>query len=137
MIFSPTGPGHRTALVKVVTPLGQYTTMLAGGVGRYDPVFEVAAGEVEAGNDLGVGGRGFPPNTPVSILFGDDSANALAVTTNADGGFLTWMPVDPTERGGQRLVVAQAVDGSAASATVEVIEQPSSSAGVPGFGLGF
>ena len=24
--FSPTGPGHRTALVKVVTPLGQYTT---------------------------------------------------------------------------------------------------------------
>ncbi len=59
--FSPTGPGHRTALVKVVTPLGQYTSMLAGGDGRYAPVFEVAAGEVVAGSDLGVGGRGFPP----------------------------------------------------------------------------
>jgi Tol biopolymer transport system component len=135
--FSPTGPGHRTALVKVVTPLGQYTTMLAGGVGRYDPVFEVASGEVEAGNDLGVGGRGFPPNTPVSILFGDDSATALAATTNAEGGFLLWMPVDPTERSGERLVVAQAADGSAASATVEVIEQQNSSPGLPGFGLGF
>lgn len=133
----PTGPGHRTALVKVVTPLGQYTTMLAGGDGRYDPVFEVAAGEVEAGSDLGVGGSGFPPNTSVSILFGDDSANALVVSTNADGGFLVWMPVDLTQRGGQRLVVAQAGDGSVASAIVEVIEQPSSSAGLPGFGLGF
>ncbi len=135
--FSPTGPGHRTALVKIVTPLGQYTSMLAGGVGRYQPVFQVAAGEVAAGSDLGVGGSGFPPNTAVSILFGDDSTNALVVSTNDSGGFLVWMPVGLTEHGGQRLVVAQAVDGSAASATVEVIEQPSSSAGVPGFGLGF
>ncbi|HYN31148.1 MAG TPA: choice-of-anchor D domain-containing protein [Ilumatobacteraceae bacterium] len=135
--FSPTGSGHRTALVKVATPLGQYTTMLAGGVGRYDPVFQVAVGEVQAGGDLGVGGSGFPPNTPVSILFGDHSADALIVSTNADGGFLVWMPVDPTERGGQRPVVAQAADGSAASATVKVIELPSSSPGLPGFGLGF
>ena len=133
----PTGPGHRTALVKVVTPLGQYTTMLAGGNGRYDPVFQVSAGEVEAGTDLGIGGSGFPPNTSVSILFGDDSANAVVVSTNADGGFLFLMPVDGSERGGQRLLVAQAADGSAASATVEVIEQPSSSPGLPGFGVGF
>ncbi len=77
------------------------------------------------------------PNTPVSILFGDDSANALVTSTNADGSFLLWLPVDPAERGGQRTVVAQAADGSVATATVEVIEQPSSSPGLPGFGLGF
>jgi hypothetical protein len=135
--FAPTGPGHRTALVKVFTPLGQYTSMLAGGDGRYEPVFEVAGSQVAAGSDLGVGGSGFPPNTSVSILFGDDSANALVTSTNADGAFLLWLPVDPTQRGGQRTVVAQAADGSVASATVEVIEQPSSSAGLPGFGTGF
>ena len=135
--FSPTGPGHRSALVKIVTPLGQYTSMLAGGDGRYDPVFEVAASEVAAGSNLGVGGRGFPPDTPVSILFGDDSAHALVVSTNADGAFLLWLPIDPTARGGQRVVVAQAADGSVATATVEVIEQRDSSPALPGFGLGF
>ncbi len=135
--FSPTGPGRRSALVKIVTPLGQYTSMLAGGDGRYDPIFEVAGSEVAAGSSLGVGGRGFPPDTSVSILFGDDPASALVTSTNADGAFLLWLPIDPAARGGQRVVVAQAADGSVGSATVEVIEQPDSSPALPGFGLGF
>ena len=111
--------------------------MVAGGDARYEPVFEVAAGEVEAGDDLGVGGSGFPPNTAVSILFGDGSASSLVTSTNADGAFLLWLPIDPSEGGGQRTIVAQAADGSVASATVEIIEQPSASPGLPGFGMGF
>jgi len=135
--FTPVAPGRRTALVKVFTSTGQYTTMVAGGDARYEPVFEVAAGEVEAGGDLGVGGSGFPPNTSVSILFGDRSASSLVTATNADGAFLLWLPIDPSEGGGQRTIVAQAADGSVASATVEIIEQPSISPGLPGFGMGF
>jgi hypothetical protein len=135
--FTPVGPGHRTALVKVFTSTGQYTTMVAGGDARYEPVFEIAADEVEAGGDLGVGGSGYPPNTPLSILFGDGSPSSLVTSTNADGAFLLWLPIDPSEGGGLRTIVAQAADGSVGSATVEVIEQPRGSQGLPGFGMGF
>jgi hypothetical protein len=135
--FTPTAPGRRTALVKIVTSTGQYTTMVAAGDGRYEPSMELGASEVEAGRGLGVGGRGFPPNTPVSILFGDESANALVTSTNADGAFLLLLPIDVDEAGGNRVLVAQAADGSVASAPVKVVEHPAAATGLPGFGLGF
>ncbi len=135
--FTPTGPGHRSALVRISTSQGQYTNMLAGGEGRYEPVFEVAAAEVLAGDELGVGGRGFPPNTAVALLFRDGTGIALSASTNADGSFLLSLPIDSNERGGTRTMVAQTADGSAASATIDVIEQPLPSSGLPGFGVGF
>jgi hypothetical protein len=46
------------------------------------------------------------------------------------------VPVDYNERGGPRTVVAQTADGTAASTTIEVVEQLDVEVGMPGFGLG-
>jgi hypothetical protein len=135
--FTPTGSGRRTALVQVSTPTGQYTTMVAAGDGRYAPEFLLGADEVEAGREVLAAGRGFPPDTAFSILFGDDSAGAQQFTTAGDGTFWLNVPVSPDERGGTRTVIAQAADGTVASTTVEIIEQPTVAAGLPGFGTGF
>jgi hypothetical protein len=135
--FSPNGPGRRTALVQISTPTGQYTTMVAAGDAAYEPRVSVGATQVEAGDDLLVGGDGFPPNTPMSILFGDESTARTVGTTNPDGTFLVWFPVDPAARGGDRSLVVQTIDGTIASADVEVVEIPDDAVAVPGFGYGF
>ena len=135
--FTPTSSGRRTALVQVSTPTGQYTSMVAAGDGRYAPEFLLGADEVEAGREVLAAGRGFPPDTAFSILFGDDSAGAQQFTTAGDGTFWLNVPVSSDERGGTRTVIAQAADGTVASTTVEIIEQPTVVAGLPGFGTGF
>ena len=134
--FAPLAAGQRTAVVEVATPTGQYTVMVPDGHGRYEPTFAIDRPEVEAGREFGVGGSGFPPNTAVSILFGDDAKNSVEVLTNEAGVFLAMIPTRSTERGGTRSVVAQAADGTAASAQIRVIEQYDNTAGLPGYGLG-
>jgi hypothetical protein len=135
--FTPTASGRRSALVQVVTPLGQYTSVVAAGEGRYSPVLRLGGPEAVAGREIVAAGEGFPPNTSVSILFGDDASSARTFTTGADGFFWVNVPIDPAERGGIRPVVAQAADGTVATTTVEVIEAPPAVVGLPGFGLGF
>jgi hypothetical protein len=134
--FTPTGSGRRTALVQVSTSTGQYTSMVAAGDGRYAPEFLLGADEVEAGREVLAAGRGFPPDMAFSILFGDDSAGARQFTTAGDGTFWLNVPVSPDERGGTRTVIAQAADGTVASTTVDIIEQPTVVVGLPGFGTG-
>jgi len=134
--FTPKASGQRSAVIELATPTGQYTVMVPDGVGRYEPKFALDTLEVEAGREFGVGGGGFPPSTPVSILFGDDPSSRLDLVTDEDGGFLALVPTLPSEFGGERTVVAQAADGTAASSTVLVIERPDEVAGLPGFGLG-
>jgi hypothetical protein len=135
--FTPTASGRRTALVRIVTPTGQYTTMVAAGDGRFTPEFRLDETEVRAGAEMLAGGSGFPPNTTVSILFGDGAENLVTTTTSAEGGLLVWVPVSAGERGGDRTVVAQAADGTVGSTTVTVIPAASEPLGLPGFGLGF
>jgi hypothetical protein len=135
--FTPTASGRRTALVRIFTPTGQYTTMVAAGDGRYTPQFQLGATEVRAGTDILAGGSGFPPNTPVSILFGDGAENLVTTTTGFDGGLLVWVPMPAGEPGGDRTVVAQAADGTVESTTVEVIPADPAPLGLPGFGYGF
>ena len=134
--FAPTASGQRSAVIEVATPTGQYTVMVPDGLGRYEPMFFVDRTEVDAGRDFGVGGVGFPPLTPVSILFGDDPSSRVDTVTTAEGVFLAAIPTRISEHGGNRTVVAQAADGTTASALLLVIEQPSAMTGVPGFGLG-
>ena len=136
VVFAPTASGQRSAVIEVATATGQYTVMVPDGLGRYEPSFLVDRLEVEAGREFGVGGSGFPPSTSVAIMFGDDPANRVEAVTNADGAFVATIPTLESERGGERTVVAQAADGTTASAPLLVIEQPSSMTGVPGFGLG-
>ena len=135
--FAPTNVGRRTALVQISTPTGQYTTMVAAGDAVYEPEVRVGSAQVEAGEDLLVGGEGYPPNTSISILFGDDSGTQMPATTSEDGTFLFWYSVDSTERGGDRAVIVQAADGTVASTSIEVIEAPADNLGTPGFGYGF
>jgi hypothetical protein len=134
--FTPTASGQRSAVVEVATETGQYTVMVPDGVGRYQPNFVLDRTEVEAGRDFGIGGNGFPPSTPVAILFGDDPASRVDIVTNSDGAFLATIPTRRSERGGDRTVVALAADGTTASAPLSVIEQFDPMTGLPGFGLG-
>jgi hypothetical protein len=134
--FTPTASGQRSAVIEVATASGQYTVMVPDGFGRYEPSFVLDRSEVDAGRDFGVGGNGFPPSTPVAILFGDDPSSRVDVVTNAEGVFLASIPTRSSERGGDRTVVAQAADGTMASAPLLVVEQPSVVPGLPGFGLG-
>ncbi len=134
--FTPTASGPRTAVIEVATPTGQYTVMVPDGLGRYEPSLVLDRTEVDAGRVFGLGGAGFPPSTPVAILFGDDPTSRVDLVTGADGGFLALIPTRSSERGGDRTVVAQAADGTSASVPLLVIEQPSAMTGLPGFGLG-
>jgi hypothetical protein len=134
--FTPTASGQRSAVIEVATPTGQYTVMVPDGHGRYEPKFELDRAEVEAGREFGVGGSGFPPATPVAILFGDDPSHRVDLMTGVDGTFSALIPTVDSERGGVRTVVAQAADGSTASSQILVIEHVDVLAGMPGFGLG-
>jgi hypothetical protein len=134
--FAPKASGQRSAVIEVATATGQYTVMVPDGLGRYEPNFVLDRAEVEAGRDFVVGGNGFPPSTAVAILFGDDPTSRFDIVTNADGAFLATVPTLVSERGGDRTVVAQAADGTTASAPLAVIEQSGLMTGLPGFGLG-
>jgi hypothetical protein len=133
--FAPKASGQRSAVIEVATATGQYTVMVPDGLGVYEPSIVVDA-EVDAGREFGIGGEGFPPSTPLAILFGDDPSNRLDIVTSADGTFLARVPTSAGERGGVRTVVAQAADGTSASGQLLVIEELDLMTGVPGFGLG-
>lgn len=134
--FTPTASGPRSAVIEVATATGQYTVMVPDGLGRYEPTLQVDRAEVDAGREFVIGGNGFPPSTPVAILFGDDPSSRVDVVSTADGWFLAMIPTRLGEPGGDRTVVAKAADGTAASVPLTVIEQPSTVPGLPGFGLG-
>lgn len=136
LTFTPTAPGHRSALVLVESDDGGYTSVVVGGDGRFTATLDVDPAEIDAGGKFLTGGNGFPPNSAVSLFFGDDPANAITATTNEHGSFLMWFDVVPNERGGPRTLVAQAADSTVASAAIVVVEQPDLAAGMPGFGLG-
>jgi hypothetical protein len=134
--FTPSASGQRSAMVEIMTDTGAYAVMLASGQGRFSPSLVVDRPEVEAGSTVGIGGSGFPPSTAMSVFFDDDPGERLEFATNEFGDFLLEVPVSATERGGDRVLVAQAADGTGATAPLEVIELPSAMVGMPGFGLG-
>jgi hypothetical protein len=136
VIFTPSDAGRRTALVELATRDDQYTTMVLAGDGEYEPVIEIDTESVEAGRDFLAAGSQYPPNTEVTIVFGDGPNSSVTAVTDGDGSFLVRVPVDPNERGGDRTIVVQSDSGAAASAPVEVVEENQIYIGLPGFGLG-
>jgi hypothetical protein len=136
VIFTPSDAGRRTALVELATRDDQYTTMVLAGDGEYEPVIQIDSESVEAGQDFLAAGSQYPPNTEVTIVFGDGPNSSVTAVTDADGGFLVKVPVDPNERGGDRTIVVQSDSGAAASVPVEVVEENQTYIGLPGFGLG-
>jgi hypothetical protein len=134
--FTPSASGQRSAMVEIMTDTGAYAVMLASGQGRFSPSIVVDRSEVDAGSSVDIGGSGFPPSTSVAVFFGDDPRNRVEFSTNEFGDFLAEVRVSPTEHGGDRVLVAQAADGTGATAPLDVIERPSAVVGMPGFGLG-
>jgi len=132
----PSDSGRRTALVELATRDAQYTTMILAGDGEFAPVLDIAAESVDAGQEFIASGRQYPPNTEVTIVFGDGANSSVTATTDENGHFAVIVPVDQAERGGDRTVVVQSASGAAASAPVEVIEDETIFVGLPGFGLG-
>ncbi len=135
--FTPTDAGRRTALVQLATRSGQYTTMLVSGDGEYEPVVTIDTDSVEAGADLFASGSQYPPNTELTVVFGDEPNSSISVVTDETGSFAVLVPVDQNERGGERTIVVQSSSGAAASAPVEVVPVDDQAyIGLPGFGLG-
>ena len=134
--FTPSDAGRRTALVELSTRDDQYTTMILAGDGEFAPVLDIATDSVDAGRDFLASGSQYPPNTEVTIVFGDGPNSSVTATTDESGNFAVVVPVDPNERGGNRTVVVQSASGAAATAPVEVVEDEHVVVGLPGFGLG-
>ncbi len=134
--FTPTGAGRRTAVVRLTTPAGQYTTMVIAGDGAYEPSLEFQTGQVIAGDSMVLIGHGYAPDTAVSILFGDASGAPFAGRTTTMGDLLIIVPVPVDGRSGVRTVVVQGADGSVASAPITIIPVDTGAVGMPGFGLG-
>ena len=134
--FTPSDAGRRTALVELSTRDGQYTTMVIAGDGLYEPVLAIDTESVDAGREFTATGSRYPPNTEVTIVFGDGANSSLTATTDEAGNFSVSVPVSANERGGERTIVVQSTSGAVSSAPVEVVEDDQQQVGLPGFGLG-
>ena len=123
--FAPTEAGLRTATVLVGTAAGQFTAVLVAAEGTRVPDLDVADDKVRAGNDIGLGGAGFRPSSPVTVSWADGRGASLTLTTSAEGSFLAWFPTSGNERSGDRVLVAQSADG-AATAEMRITRRPAS-----------
>ena len=135
--FTPTDAGYRSALLIATTPGGHYTSAVLGGFARYEPTFEIPADSVLPGEDLGVGGSGFPAEVSVAIGFDDGGPPFAATTTDRLGGFLLAIRMPQRLRPGQHRLVATASDGVVGTATVEVLPRRARAIpALPGYGVG-
>ena len=135
--FKPRSPGYRSTLVRVATGIGEYTSAVVGGYARYSPTFNASAAEATAGEALGIGAYGFPPNARIAIGFDDGSQPFVTMTTGAEGGFLSSIVLPANLRPGDRTLIATGPHATVAVTTLHVRAAPgSATANVPGFGLG-
>ena len=121
VIFSPIAAGRRTANIVAVTAEGVYTTILISGDARYDPKIGLSSTTIMAGSRITVAGAGFGPNVAVTLSWSDGGGSPVTVLTNIYGLFEGTYLVRPTDRPGQRVLVAQTADGQLAAAEAVVV----------------
>lgn len=120
--FKPTAGGQRVATVRVFGSTGEYAPMIVAGVGEYSAATLATADDrVVAGTRLGVGGSGFPAGVAVTLSWSDGFGGSWTVVTGRDGRFLASLQLAPSERPGQRTLVAHTAKGPTAAADVVVI----------------
>ena len=136
MVFSPTEPGRRTAVVEIRTESGTYTTILIAGEGVYTPQINLATPSVTAGGSTFAGGSGYPANTELTVRFADRPATVVRVVTNSDGWFLTELPVPSDELIGTRELVVESSTGVVGTIEITIFDDSQQWVGMPGFGLG-
>lgn len=125
VIFSPTAAGRRTANVVAVTDGGVYATILISGDARYEPKIAASNTTIIPGSRVTLTGIGFAPNVPVTISWGDGSGATLDAMTSGYGTLDVTLVVRPTDRPGNRTLVAQTADGQTAVAEVLVVSRAS------------
>jgi hypothetical protein len=150
--FHPTDSGYRNALLVATagggspSTNGAYTAAVLGGLGRYEPVVEVAA-DAELDDDgvplarpgelLGVTGIGFPAEAEVTIGFDDGSSPFATVMSSPDGSLIARVRVPARARAGDRRLVLTSVDEAVAAIDVRVAARGRTTVpGLPGYGLG-
>jgi Tol biopolymer transport system component len=136
--FVPRGAGYRSALIVATADSGAYTAAVLGGFARYEPVFLKAEDSTaRPGEQIGVGGSGFPPNVTLTIGFQDGGAPFATAQTSPNGTFLAALTVPARVRIGPRQLVASAPGGVIASFQLDVLgSRDTQPPVVPGFGLG-
>lgn len=135
--FHPVDAGYRSSLLIVTSPIGQYTAAVLGGFARYEPTFRAASDSARPGSELGIGGEGFPAETPVAIGFDDGSAPFAVVDTNETGNFLAVVTLPGRIRIGERRIVASAPNGAVATWVIHIEGRINRIIPrLPGFGLG-
>jgi hypothetical protein len=123
VIFTPTAAGRRTATVVAVTDDGIYATILVSGDGRYEPKLAVSNTTIITGSRSTVIGAGFSPLSVVTIAWADGQGSTMTVNTDFFGSFVATLVVRPTDRAGDRMLVAQTIDGQTAAAAVQVVSK--------------
>jgi len=123
VIFSPTGSGRRTAIVVADTDGGVYATILISGDAHYEPKMAASNTTIVPGSRVTLTGIGFEPNVAVIISWGDGSGTRLNAVTTGYGTLDVQFLVRPTDRAGDRTLVAQTADGQAAIAEVLVVSR--------------
>lgn len=120
--FTPAAAGHRSATLVVATTVAdQYTGVVLGGAGHYEPQLAVPEPIVQAGSMLTVGGSGFPAQTPVNVTWADGIGPTVVVTTDPEGSFQLALPVPRGERAGDRVLVAAVSADLSAATPVRVV----------------
>jgi Tol biopolymer transport system component len=127
-VFEPIEPGYRSATMLVSTSLGQYTSVIVVGDATRVATLAAADPKVRVGNDVGLGGGGFKPDTPVNISWADGRGETITVNTNDQGSFLAALPTRPGEPSGDRVVVAQSLD-AVARVDVQITRRPATNGG--------
>lgn len=148
--FRPTAAGYRSALLVATAGAGAnpatngaYTTAVLGGYAGYEPTLSVAVAEGggvpqgRPGDEVGIGGAGFPAGSMVAVGFGDGSEPFTTVTANEEGAFLAIVRLPGRLRIGDRQLVASAVDGAVATTPIAIMGPTRRNVpGLPGYGLG-
>ena len=135
--FRPLGSGYRSALLIATAPSGRYTSAVLGGFARYEPELGSESPSGRRGEQLGIGGNGFPADSIVSIGFDDGSRPFATATTNEVGEFLALITLPGRLRAGERRLVASSAGGAVATVTI-TIEAPVQrwDPMLPGYGAG-
>lgn len=132
VVFRPTAAGRRRASIAVTSSNGGRAVVMLVGEGRYSPTMALAGGSlgvidgrhrVASPSRLRLTGGGFPPDSAVTVGWGDGFGRPVTVTTDAKGSFSAALVVFPGERLGGRTIVASA-PGLVASVAVLVVAGP-------------
>jgi Tol biopolymer transport system component len=129
VVFTPTGPGHRTATIVATSPEGHYATILVNGDARYAPVLAASTATAVAGTRVAVVGTGFAPNTPVVLMWSDGTGVRQELKADKNGSFLELVLLPAGERAGERRLIAQAASGEYAAVDIQVLRAPVRNAG--------